>query len=142
MNVSNPRGGLVRITVLTKTGLPDSRLLNDVKQYVSPERRRPLCDTVEVIAPTKRDYQINATLTLLDGYREDIVKTKARDALQLYLSDKTKKLGIDVVPSAIISALRVDGVNLIAPAKIVVGETEWANCTAINIEVTPERSNG
>ncbi|MFC2559619.1 MAG: baseplate J/gp47 family protein [Haemophilus seminalis] len=145
VNVSNPRGGLVRITVLTKTGLPDSRLLNDVKEYVSPERRRPLCDTVEVIAPTKRDYQINATLTLLDGYREDIVKTKARDALQLYLSDKTKKLGIDVVPSAIISALRVDGVydvNLIAPAKIIVGETEWANCTAINIEVAPERSNG
>ncbi len=27
VNVSNPRGGLVRITVLTKTGLPDSRLL-------------------------------------------------------------------------------------------------------------------
>lgn len=145
VNVSNPRGGLVRITVLTKTGLPDSRLLNDVKQYVSPERRRPLCDTVEVIVPTKRDYQINATLTLLDGYREDIVKTKAREALQQYLSDKTKKLGIDVVPSAIISALRVEGVydvNLIEPAKIVVSETEWANCTAINVEVAQERSNG
>lgn len=145
VNVSNPRGGLVRITVLTKTGLPDSRLLNDVKQYVSLERRRPLCDTVEVIAPTKRDYQINATLTLLDGYREDIVKTKAREALQQYLSDKTKKLGIDVVPSAIISALRVEGVydvNLIEPAKIVVSETEWANCTAINVEVAQERSNG
>lgn len=145
VNVSNPRGGLVRIAVLTKTGLPDARLLNDIKAYVSPERRRPLCDTVEVIAPTKRDYQINATLTLLDGYREDIVKTKARDALQLYLSDKTKKLGIDVVPSAIISALRVEGVydvNLISPAKIVINETEWANCTAINVEVAPERSNG
>ncbi|MCU0107651.1 phage baseplate protein, partial [Pasteurella caecimuris] len=78
-------------------------------------------------------------------YREDIVKTKARDALQLYLSDKTKKLGIDVVPSAIISALRVDGVydvHLISPAKIVINETEWANCTAINVEVSPERSNG
>lgn len=145
VNVSNPRGGLVRIAVLTKTGLPDARLLNDIKAYVSPERRRPLCDTVEVIAPTKRDYQINATLTLLDGYREDIVKTKARDALQLYLSDKTKKLGIDVVPSAIISALRVEGVydvNLISPAKIVINETEWANCTAINVEVAQERSHG
>lgn len=145
VNVSNPRGGLVRIAVLTKTGLPDARLLNDIKAYISPERRRPLCDTVEVIAPTKRDYQINATLTLLDGYREDIVKTKARDALQLYLSDKTKKLGIDVVPSAIISALRVEGVydvNLISPAKIVINETEWANCTAINVEVAPERSHG
>ena len=100
---------------------------------------------MEVIAPTKRDYQITAILTLLDGYREDVVKAKARDALQLYLSDKTKKLGVDVVPSAIISALRVEGVydvNLTAPAKIVVGETEWANCTGINIEAAQERSNG
>ncbi|OOF53997.1 phage baseplate protein [Rodentibacter genomosp. 2] len=145
VNVSNPRGGLVRIAVLTKTGLPDTRLLNDIKAYLNPERRRPLCDTVEVIAPTRRNYQITATLTLLDGYREDIVKTQARNALQLYLSDKTKKLGVDIVPSAIISALRVEGVydvNLISPAKTVISETEWANCTAINIDVNPERSNG
>lgn len=49
------------------------------------------------------------------------------------------------MPSAIISALRVEGVydvNLTAPAKIVVGETEWANCTGINIEAAEERSNG
>ncbi|HHT7858084.1 baseplate J/gp47 family protein [Pasteurella multocida] len=125
--------------------IPDSRLLNDIKQYVSGEKRRPLCDTVEVKAPTQRDYQITATLKLLEGFREDIVKTKARDALQLYLSDKTKKLGLDVVPSALISALRVEGVydvTLTSPQKIVVAENEWANCTAISVEVESERTNG
>jgi len=145
VNVSNPRGGLVRIAVLTKTGLPDARLLNDIKQYISPEQRRPLCDSVEVIAPTQRNYQINATLTLLDGYREDIVKTQARTALQNYLAEKTKRLGMDVVPSAIISALRVEGVydiNLTSPAKLIINETEWANCTAISVEVNAERVNG
>lgn len=145
VNVSTPKGGLVRITVLTKEGIPDTRLLNDIKQYVSGEKLRPLCDTVEVKAPIQRDYQINATLKLLEGFREDIVKTKARDALQLYLSDKTKKLGLDVVPSALISVLRVDGVYDVAlnsPQKMIVAENEWANCTAISVEVDSERANG
>lgn len=145
VNVTTPKGGLVRITILAKEGIPDSRLLEDIRHYISGEKRRPLCDSVEVQAPIQRDYQIHATLTLLEGYREDIVKTKARDALQFYLSDKTKKLGLDVVPSALISALRVEGVydvRLTSPQKMVVAANEWANCTAISIEVERERSNG
>lgn len=90
VNISTPRGGLVRIAVLTQKGLPDTRLLDDIKKHVSAERLRPLCDMVEVIKPTERRYQITARLILLDGYREDLVKAKAREALQLYLSDKTK----------------------------------------------------
>lgn len=145
VNVSTPRGGLVRITVLSKDGIPDTRLLQDIQQYVSAEKLRPLCDTVEVIAATQRDYQIQARLTLLDGYREDIVRTKATDALHNYLSDKTKKLGMDIVPSAIISVLRVEGVydvELLQPSKTIVAEYEWANCTSIRIDVLEERSNG
>lgn len=145
VNISTPRGGLVRIAVLTQKGLPDTRLLDDIKKHVSAERLRPLCDMVEVIKPTERRYQITARLILLDGYREDLVKAKAREALQLYLSDKTKKLGLDIVPSAIISALRVEGVydvNLIQPVKTIINETEWANCTAISVEVEEERRDG
>ncbi|MFD1805556.1 baseplate J/gp47 family protein [Pasteurella oralis] len=145
VNVTTPKGGLVRITVLTKEGMPDSRLLNDIKQYVSAEKRRPLCDTVEVQAPIQHDYQISATLKLLEGYREDIIKSKARDALKVYLSDKTKKLGLDVVPSALISALRVEGVydvTLNSPQKIIVADNQWANCTAIHVEVDSERTHG
>ncbi|QIW15862.1 phage baseplate protein [Pasteurellaceae bacterium RH1A] len=145
VKVTNPRGGLVRIAVLTKTGLPDSRLLSDIRDHISGEIRRPLCDSVEVISPTQRNYRIEARLTLLEGYREDLVKAQARDALQNYLADKTKVLGKDIVPSAIIAALRVDGVydvNLIQPAKTVVAENEWANCTAIAIEVEEVRNHG
>ncbi len=145
VNVTTPHGGLVRITVLTKDGVTDERLLSDIESHLSAERRRPLCDTVEVQAPIKRDYQIRATLKLLEGYREDIVKTTARDRLQEYLSTKTKKLGMDVVPSAIISALRVEGVydvNLQQPSKMLIAENQWANCTALSIEIEEERSNG
>lgn len=65
VNISTPRGGLVRIAVLTKAGLPDARLLNDIRRHLSGEKLRPLCDTVEVIAPTQRNYTIHAKLTLL-----------------------------------------------------------------------------
>lgn len=145
VNVATPQGGLVRLTILTKDGVTDARLLNEAKAYLGAEKRRPLCDTVEVQAPVKRDYQVRATLTLLEGYREDIVKSNALDALQRYLSEKTKKLGMDVVPSAIISALRVDGVydvNLHEPTKMIIAENEWANCTRLTIEIEEARTNG
>ncbi|MDP8162795.1 baseplate J/gp47 family protein [Pasteurella skyensis] len=145
VDIDTPRGGLVKITVLTKSGKPDSRLLSDIQSYVSAERLRPLCDTVEVANPIITPYQINAELILLEGYREDIVKTQARNALQLYLSDKTKKLGLDVVPSALISALRVEGVYdviLHSPNKLTIPKDGWAKCTAISVEVNGERSNG
>lgn len=145
VNVATPKGGLVRITVLTKQGQPDDRLLKEVAQYVSAEKRRPLCDTVEVVAPIKKDYRIHAQLTLFDGFREDIVKSKARDALQQFLAEKTKKLGLDVVPSAIISALRVEGVYdvaLLSPTKMIIEENQWANCSAITIDVLEERTRG
>ena len=82
---------------------------------------------------------------MIVGYVEYIVKTHARTDLKNYLADKTKRLGMDVVPSAIISALRVEGVydiNLTSPAKLIINETEWANCTAISVEVNAERVNG
>lgn len=145
VNVVTPKGGLVRITVLTKDGVPDARLLNDIKNYVSGETLRPLCDTVEIIPAVKRDYRIVATLKLLEGYREDIVKSQAQTALQTFLSGKARRLGVDVVPSAIISALRVDGVydvTLSSPAKMVIGVNEWANCTAMTINIDVERTDG
>lgn len=145
VHIANPRGGLVRISVLTKKGLPDNRLLNDIKRYVSAEKLRPLCDTVEVVAPIQRNYQIRAELVLLDGVREDIVKSQARESLQRYLGEKTKKLGIDIVPSAIIAALRVEGVYdvlLHSPQKTIINANEWANCTALQLDIHEARQNG
>lgn len=145
VSVQTPKGGLIKITVLTKDGLPNQRLLNTIKQHLSGEKLRPLCDTIEVSSPTVKPYQINAQLILLEGYREDIIKTKARNSLQNYLSDKTKKLGLDVVPSAIISALRVEGVYdviLTSPTKLIIEQNGWANCTKISIEVHKVRQDG
>ncbi|EFG8170158.1 TPA: baseplate protein, partial [Escherichia coli] len=45
----------------------------------------------------------------------------------------------DIVPSQIISALSVSGVyqvELVTPALRVVAENEWANCTAITLNMS------
>lgn len=143
--VITPAGGKVDIYPLTVTGVPDERLKNEIKQYLSAETRRPLCDVVTVKSPTVRSYQIIAELTLLQGYREDIVKTQARDALLNYLSTRTRKLGMDVVPSALMQVLRVDGVYDVVinqPTKMMIKATEWANCTAVTINVNGVRQDG
>ncbi|MBE2896729.1 baseplate J/gp47 family protein [Pasteurellaceae bacterium HPA106] len=145
VQVINGGGGKVNIYPLTVTGVPDLRLKNDITAYLSPEHRRPLCDVVTVKEPIVRAYQIVAELTLLDGYREDIVKTKARDALLDYLAKRTKRLGLDVVPSALMQVLRVEGVYDVVirqPSKMVIQPTEWANCTKVTITVAGERQDG
>ncbi|MDO4223761.1 MAG: baseplate J/gp47 family protein [Acinetobacter sp.] len=142
VKVSTPQGGQVRITVLSKNGTADNRLLQDIQRHLSADKLRPLCDQVEVIAATRRDYRIDARLKLLSQYREDLVRTQAQNALQQFLSDKTRKLGVDIVPSAIIAALRVEGVydvELIQPQKMLISEHEWANCTAINLTIDEQR---
>ncbi len=145
VKVINGGGGKVYIYPLTVNGLPDSRLKKAIQDYLSPEHRRPLCDVVSVKDPTVRNYQILAELTLLDGHREDVVKTKARDALLDYLSKRTKRLGMDVVPSALMQVLRVEGVYDVVirqPTKMVISPTDWANCTQVTINVVEERQDG
>lgn len=145
VQVINGGGGKVNIYPLAVTGVPDRRLKQAIQTYLSPEHRRPLCDVVSVKDPIIRTYQIVAELTLLEGYREDIVKTKARDALLNYLASRTKKLGMDVVPSALMQVLRVEGVYDVAiqqPAKMVLNATEWANCTKVTINVNGVRQDG
>ncbi len=141
----NGGGGKVNIYPLTVTGVPDERLKQAIIDALSPEHRRPLCDVVIVKDPIVQSYQIVAELTLLEGYREDIVKTKALDALQDYLAKRTKKLGMDVVPSALMQVLRVEGVYDVAiqqPTKMILNATEWANCTKITLNINGVRQNG
>lgn len=145
VTVVTPAGGKVDIYPLTINGAPDERLKTDIRTYLSAETRRPLCDIVTVKSPTVKNYQIVAELTLLEGYREDIVKTQAREVLLNYLSARTKKLGMDVVPSALTQVLRVEGVYDVViqqPAKMVINATEWANCTAVTINVNEVRQDG
>lgn len=136
--VLTPDGGQVEIVVLTKNGLPTPALLKQIQDYVADEKRRTLCDSVRVVAATEVSYQIEATLDLFANVvDEKTVIHQAEQAIRYYLSSRYE-LGLDVIPLAIASILRVDGVynvHLTKPSLTEISEREWANCTAIRLNV-------
>lgn len=145
VDISTPEGGTVKVTVLTKQGLPNNILLNKVKSYISGEKRRPLCDTVVVASPERVAYQVVAELTLLETSGENDVRKKAETALRNYISSRTQKLGQDIVPLDLQTVLKVTGVynvELTSPALTKLTTEQWAECESITINIKDEREYG
>ena len=141
----NAIGGTVAVTILTKTGLPERKLLAQVYNEVSGEKKRPLCDTVVVNAPETVDYALNAELVLFTGANALEVKTAAETAWAAYETKRREKLGGDIVPLDIQKVLQVAGVynvNLIAPTLRVITPNQWARCTLARISVKAEQQDG
>ncbi len=140
-----PLGGVVAVTILTQAGLPSAELINRVQNALSDERIRPLCDQVIVRAPNQIEYQVNAVLTLLEGINPKTVLEEAKETWDQYQRGQEKKLGLDVVPLAIQSILKVNGVyNVTTPELnlIKVGANEWAHCTNLNLIISNEVVDG
>ena len=133
------------MTVLTKYGLPSAILQEKIRQYISGEKRRPLCDSVVVAAPVRKSYRIVANLDLLATYAENEVKARAETALRTYLSSRTQKLGLDIVPLDIQAVLKVEGVYnvyLTSPALTELTQEQWAECESITININAGRKDG
>lgn len=140
-----PVGGQVRVTVLTKTGMPSDELLEQVRQALSAERRRPLCDTVTVAAPAAVDYALDAELVLLTGADHNKVAAAAKSAWAAYEAGRREKLGLDIVPLDIQTALKAEGVyNVIlrSPALQVIAPDQWARCTSVRITAAAQQQEG
>lgn len=143
--ISTPQGGMVQIAVLTKNGVPNTALLKQIQDYVASEKRRTLCDTVNVIPAVEVRYSINATLDLLVDMDERAVLAEAEQTVQRYLSERTQKMGVDIVPLDIAAALKVSGVynvTLTQPTLTEVQSGQWANCNSISLKANAERKNG
>ena len=140
-----PIGGQVRVTLLTKNGVPSSELVSEVQVFLSGERVRPLCDTVTVTAPAVVDYMLDAELVLYTGVNIAEVLAAAKRAWADYEAARREKLGLDIVPLDIQTALKVSGVyNVVLkkPTLIVVKPDQWARCTSVNIRASSETAEG
>lgn len=134
--VLSPRPGLVRIHILTDTGLPGSEMLDLVAEVVSDDKARPLTDKVEVAAPVRVGYQIAAQVTLYRNADPTSTMVAVQKAAEAYAAERRAGLGRDLVPSQFISALSVAGVyrvELTTPAWRELGPEEWADCDGIAI---------
>ncbi|WP_048822585.1 baseplate assembly protein [Morganella morganii] len=137
--VLSPVPGTVELYPLLSTGLPDDSILTLVESFCSDEKVRPLTDTVRAKAPVQVDYAIEANITIYRDGDANSVKASAESAIQRWVASRTATLGRDIVPSQIISVLSVAGVyqvELVTPALRVVAENEWANCTAVKLNMT------
>ena len=140
-----PIGGRVAVTVLAKDGLPNAELIGKIQAALSAEKRRPLCDTVVVKAPTAVDYTLDAELTLFTGTDARTAKAAAEQAWAVYEAARRSRLGLDIVPLDIMSALKVGGVYNVVLHNLpltVVKPDQWARCTRVNIRIAAQTAEG
>lgn len=138
-------GGMVAVTLLTKTGLPEHELLTQVYNELSNEKKRPLCDTVIVEAPETVDYTLDAELVLYTGANTQEVKAAAEKAWLTYETRRREKLGGDIVPLDVMSVLKVAGVYnviLTEPTLRVIQPNQWARCTSVRINIVTMQQDG
>ena len=119
---------------------------------MSDETVRPLCDTVIVRAPEVVEYKIDARLVLFKGADSKSVLAAASAAWSDYETARYSKLGKDVVPLDIQTALKVSGVyNVILSNQygelrdsdvILIAPNQWARCVSFGLSVDMEQQDG
>ena len=140
VSVVSPGAGTVNIYPLTKTGTPSQTILDAVAAVCSAETVRPLCDLVQVAAPTEKAFAISADISLYDWADSVTVQDEVAAALGEYVAGLRSTLGRDVILSRIVAVINgIQGVyktDLAEPAADEVNAlNEWSNCSAITVNV-------
>lgn len=142
VSVASPAPGDVLVTVLSRSGdgTASSELISTVAAALNDEDVRPLCDTVIVQGATLVEYEIAATITVLDGPDASTVIAAAQSAVAAYAAGR-HRLGRAVRLSGIYAALHQPGVELVTliqPAGDILCDPDTAPvCTAISVTVAP-----
>ncbi|HBZ9027715.1 baseplate assembly protein [Raoultella ornithinolytica] len=110
---TSPSPAEVVVAVLSTEGdgTASTELLSTVAAAVNDEEVRPLGDRVTVQSAEIVEYEIDATLYLYPGPESEPIINAAMAALKAFLADNDKKIGRDIVRSAISAALHVQGVQ-------------------------------
>lgn len=110
---TSPSPAEVVVAVLSTEGdgTASAALLAAVAAAVNDEEVRPLGDRVTVQSAEIVPYTIDATLYLYPGPESEPIINAAMASLQTFLADNDKKIGRDIVRSAISAALHVQGVQ-------------------------------
>jgi len=143
--VNSPSPGVVGVYPLTRDGLPTQATLDLVAAALNADRVRPICDLVQVQAPTRVPWTADATLTLYRSADAATALAAAQAALDAYATDRRAGLGRDLVGSQIVAALSVSGVykvTLNGWADRACLASEWADAGALTLHVASERADG
>lgn len=129
--------GHVALFPLTSSGLPSDDLLQRIKNQVTGEKLRPLCDTVHVYAPVEITYEIKVHMTFYESANREGAMKLAQDAAEAYAIERRSSLGRDLVQEQLTALLQVNGVyradvELPSALRELQGH-EWANCISIQL---------
>ena len=111
-SATSPDPGEVIVTVLSRVGdgTASAPLLEAVEAVVNGQAIRPLTDLVTVQSAEIVDFEVEAVLTLFSGPDPDLVRETALANLEAWWAG-ARRLGRDIVRSAIFAALHVPGVQ-------------------------------
>lgn len=137
---TSPSPAEVVVAVLSTEGdgTASAELLSTVAAAVNDEEVRPLGDRVTVQSAEIVGYDIDATLYLYPGPESEPIINAAMASLKTFLADNDKKIGRDIVRSAISAALHVQGVQRVvinAPADdLQIDNTQAARNTGYTVD--------
>lgn len=140
VRATSPSPAEVVIAILSSDGdgTPSAELISTVQAAVNDEDTRPLGDRVTVQGAEIIEYAIDATLYLYPGPESEPIINAALASLQTFLSNADKKIGRDVVRSAISAALHVQGVQRVVinspESDLQIDNTQVARNTGYEVE--------
>lgn len=109
---TSPSEGVVEVVILSTegNGSPQQDLLDTVAAALDAKTVRPLTDNVQVLAPTIRQYTIEATLYPIPGPVDDELFARAETAALAY-AEKQHALGAPVTRSGLFRVLQQEGIE-------------------------------
>lgn len=137
---TSPSPAEVVVAVLSTEGdgTASAALLDAVAAAVNDEEVRPLGDRVTVQSAEIVEYDIDATLYLYPGPESEPIINAAMASLKAFLADNDKKIGRDIVRSAISAALHVQGVQRVVintpAADLQIDNTQAARNTGYTVD--------
>lgn len=135
----NPDEVNIYFTIEDENGvrLPNSTELEDMKEYMSAETMRPLCDKVDCVAPDEVEYSISLTYWIAVSDQKSVseIQNKVNRAVDDFQTWQ-RKLGRDINPTELIARLRAAGtkrVKLTAPQDETVEKAKLPKCTGVTV---------
>lgn len=137
---TSPSPAEVVIAVLSTEGdgTAPPQLLAAVSAAVNDEEVRPLGDRVTVRSAEIIEYGIDATLYLYPGPESEPIINAAMASLRAFLRANDRKIGRDIVRSALSAALHVQGVQRVVinspAADLKISNTQAARNTGYTVD--------
>jgi len=142
INIPNPTPvpGTVFIYPLLADGVvPGMSELDAVAEACSDKKVRPLNDTVSVLAPTKIEYSIIATLAVKKGFNSEEKRAAVEDNINGFVNNWTNALGVDIKRNQIIGKCMIPGVFDVdltgLTDDIAIADNEFGYCTSVTVTV-------